>query len=233
MEFSLLGAAAIAATCFWAMLRWEAPRGNAAGCAVDLWEAGLLSGVAGLFAGRIVAMVTAGINPISEPGQILLVRSGVSTTAAAIGAVAVFAMLARRDLVTTADAIAPAALAGLAGWHAGCVTSNACLGVESGVPWAWSLPGSTVTRHPVELYVAIGLALVAGVLAMWKRRGRPLPGVVAGLAIASAGSLRLATEPLRISIDGGPVAMYLIAALAGVGWIAVAVVANRRVTRIG
>ncbi|MFO7699424.1 MAG: prolipoprotein diacylglyceryl transferase [Acidimicrobiia bacterium] len=233
MEFSLLGAAAIAVACFWAMLRWEAPRGNAAGCAVDLWEAGLTSAVAGVFIGRVVAMATTGINPISDPGQILLIRSGVSTTPAALGAVAVFAVFARRDLVTAADAIAPAALAGLAGWHAGCVTSNACLGVESGVPWAWSLPGSTVTRHPVELYVAIGLALAAGVLAMWKRRGRPLPGVVAGLAVASAGFLRLATEPLRISIDGGPVAMYLIAAVVGVGWTTVAVLADRRITGTG
>lgn len=233
MEFSLLGAAAIGVACFWAMLRWEAPRGNAAGCAIDLWEAGITSAIAGVFIGRVAAMVTTGINPVSDPGQILLVRSGVSTTAAAVGAIAVFAVLARRDLVPAADAIAPAALAGLAGWHAGCVTSNACLGVESGVPWAWSLPGSTVTRHPVELYVAIGLALVAGALAMWKRSGRPLPGVVAGLAVSTAGLLRLATEPLRISIDGGPVAVYLIATLAGVGWIAVAVLADRRITRTG
>ncbi|HSJ71106.1 MAG TPA: prolipoprotein diacylglyceryl transferase family protein [Acidimicrobiia bacterium] len=233
MEFSLLGAAAIGVACFWAMLKWEAPRGNAAGCAVDLWEAGITSAIAGVFIGRVAAMVTTGINPITDPGQILLVRSGVSTTAAAVGAIAVFAALARRDLVTTADAIAPAALAGFAGWHAGCVTSNACLGVESGVPWAWSLPGSTVTRHPVELYVAIGMALVAGVLATWKRRGRPSPGVVAGSAVATAGALRLATEPLRISIDGGPVATYLIAAIVGVGWMTVAVLADRRITRTG
>jgi prolipoprotein diacylglyceryltransferase len=233
MEFSLLAAAAIGVACFWAMLRWEAPRGNAAGCAVDLWEAGITSAIAGVFVGRIAAMVTAGINPISDPGQILLVRSGVSTTAAAVGAIAVFAVLARRDLVSTADAIAPAALAGLAGWHAGCVTSNACLGVESGVPWAWSLPGSTVTRHPVELYAAIGFAIVASALAMWKRSGRPRPGVVAGLAVSTAGFLRLATEPLRISIDGGPVAMYAIAAIVGVVWMAVAVLTDRRITRTG
>ncbi len=233
MEFSLLGAAAIGVASFWTVLRWEAPRGNAAGCAVDLWEAGLTSAIAGVFIGRLSAMVGAGINPISDPGQILLIRSGVSTTAAAVGAFVVFAVLARRDLVTTADAIAPAALAGLAGWHAGCVTSNACLGVESGVPWAWSLPGSTVTRHPVELYVAIGFVLVAGVLAVWKWKARPWPGVIAGVAIATAGSLRLVTEPLRISIDGGPVALYLIAALVGVGWMAAAFLADRRVTRTG
>ena len=96
MEFTLLGAAAVAVAGFWLMLRWEAKRGNAEGCSLDLWDAGLTAGAVGLFAGRLVSMISVGISPIPNPSQIILVRSGVSTAGAAIGAAVMFAYLARK-----------------------------------------------------------------------------------------------------------------------------------------
>lgn len=217
MEFTLLAAAAIATFSFWLMLRWEAKRGNAAGCATNLWDAGLTAAIVGLLGGRIIAMVEAGINPLTNPAQILLVRSGVSTAAASIIALGTFALLARKDLLPAADAIAPAALAGLAGWHAGCLTTSACLGTESSLPWARALEGSDVTRHPVELYAAILLGVAAIGLALWKQYGRPPLGSVAGLGLVAAGTARLVTEPLRISLSGGPLWLYLGAIVAGMG----------------
>ncbi|MEN8239054.1 MAG: prolipoprotein diacylglyceryl transferase family protein [Actinomycetota bacterium] len=215
MQFDLLGAAAIGVFGFWFMLRWEAKRGNAAGCALSLWDAGLMSGMSGLVIGRLVAMMSAGINPLADPFQIILVRSGVSTVGATLGTLVVFVWIARKALLDAADGIAPAALVGLAGWHAGCVATGSCLGVESSLPWATGLPGSAVTRHPVELYAA-GALLVAGVgLALWKQHGRPLPGSVAGVALLAASLIRLATEPLRISLTGGPIYLYIVGALAG------------------
>ncbi|KAA3641832.1 MAG: hypothetical protein DWP92_00500, partial [Armatimonadetes bacterium] len=111
MEYSLLVAAAIAVGAFWLMVRWEAKRGNAAGCALDIWDAGITSAIVGVFIGRLAAMISSGINPLTDPGQILLVRSGVSTVGAALGALATYVLLARRDFVCGLDAIAPAALA--------------------------------------------------------------------------------------------------------------------------
>lgn len=215
MEFSLLASAAIATAAFWLMIRWEAKRGNAIGCALDLWDAGLTAAIAGVFVGRLVAMGLVGINPLTDPGQILLIRSGVSTVGATLGALAVFAFLARKDMVTAADAIAPSALAALAGWHAGCLATDGCLGTESSLPWAMTLDGSTVTRHPVELYAAALLALGAFGLAFWKQKGRPRAGVVAGLGIAGASIARLLTEPMRISLDGGPVWFYAAGVVSG------------------
>jgi hypothetical protein len=208
MEFSLLAAAAMAAGGFWLMVRWEAKRGNAAGCAVDIWDAGITSAIGGILVGRLVAMISAGINPLTDPGQIILIRSGVSTVGATFGTLAIFAFLARRHLFDAADAIAPAALAGLAGWHAGCLPTDGCLGTESSLPWAMGLDGSTITRHPVGLYAAAIFAIAAYALAAWKQYGRPPILAPAGAALVAAGAIRLATEPLRISLAGGPIWLY-------------------------
>jgi prolipoprotein diacylglyceryltransferase len=228
MEFTLLGAAAIAVAAFWLMLRWEAKRGNAAGCAVDLWDAGLVSAITGVLVGRLVSMVQAGISPIADPAQIILIRSGVSTTGVVIGTIVVFAFLARRDPVVAADAIAPAALVGLAGWHAGCLVTGSCLGIESSLPWALTLPGSDVTRHPVELYAAVGL-LIAGIgLALWKQHGRPPLGSIAGTAVLAASAIRLATEPLRISLAGGPIYLYAAGVVIGAAMIVASFILRSR-----
>lgn len=217
MEFTLLGSAAMAVGGFWLMLRWEAKRGNAAGCSLDLWDAGLTAGAVGLLVGRLAAMILVGISPIAEPAQIILVRSGVSTPAAAIAAVLTFAFLARRSLLESSDAIGPSVLAGLAGWHAGCLATGSCLGTVSELPWSRSIAGSDVTRHPVELY-AVLLYLVASIgIATWKQRGRPPLGAPAGLALAAAGAVRLLTESMRISLSGGPIWLYASAVLAGLG----------------
>lgn len=208
MEFSLLAAAAIGVFAFWLMLRWEGPRGNAAGCAVDLWDAGLISVVGGLVAGRLVAMASAGINPLTDPGQILLIRSGVSTWATALATVAVFGALTRSQFLVAADGISAAALAGLAGWHAGCLPTSGCLGTPSSLPWAYALAPGGVNRHPVELYAAVLLTIGSIAVALWKQHGRPPLAAPAGAAIAIAGGVNLMTQPMRISLDGGPVYLY-------------------------
>ena len=227
MEFSLLGSAAIGVFGFWGMLRYEAKRGNAAGCAVDLWDAGIVSAVAGLFAGRIAAMLAAGIDPLTNPAQIILIRSGVSTTVTALVTIATFALLSRKDLIAAADGISAAALAGLAGWHAGCVTTGSCLGTESSLPWAMSLQGSDITRHPVELYTAAILLTAAVGIALWKQHGRPPAASPAGVALIAASGARLVTEPLRISLSGGPVLLYAAGVAVGTAVVIWSVVARR------
>lgn len=157
----------------------------------------------GLLAGRLTAMILQGINPLTNPGDILIVRGGVHTGAAAIGAIVTF-LWAVKWRLPYLDAVAPAALFGLAGWHAGCLWRGACLGTSSELIWAWTEPGSTVTRHPVELYAALGLVLAAWLVSRlpWRLLTR------AGAALALAGLVRLATEPMRPSITGGPVWWY-------------------------
>lgn len=216
MEFTLLAAAAIAGAAAYVMLWWEARHGNAARCTGNLWEAGVASAVAGIFIGRIVAMLIDGVNPIAHPLDVILVRSGVSTVGASLGAAAVFIWLARREPVGMADGISAAALAALAGWHAGCLVRGTCLGTASDLPWAMAQTGSEVTRHPVGIYAALMLGVAAIGLAWWKAYRTPPSGTPASIAVIAAAGTRLVLEPLQPSISGGPVWFYVAGLTVGI-----------------
>jgi len=223
MEFTLLGAAAIAAGAAYLMLWWEARHGNSERCSGNIWEIGVVSAVAGIFIGRLVAMLIDGVNPIAHPADIILVRSGISTAGAALGAGALFLWQARKEPIAMADGISAAALAGLSGWAAGCLVRGTCLGTVTDLPWGMSQEGSTVTRHPVGLYVAILFVVAAIALAAWKAYRRPPAGVPASVAVIAASAIRLLTEPLQPSLSGGPVWFYtatLVIGIAGVMWFA-------------
>ncbi len=221
MEFTLLAAAATAVAALYAMLWWEARHGNAERSSGNLFEAAVTSAAVGVFVGRVVAMIIDGVNPITHPGDILLVRAGVSTVAATVGTIAVFAWLSRREPIPMADGIAAAALAGLAGWHAGCLAREACLGTASDLPWALAQEGSEISRHPVGIYAALLFAFSAVAIALWKAYRWPGAGIPASAALTSAGAIRLVVEPMQPSLDGGPVWFYalgVLVGLIGVAW---------------
>ena len=206
MEFTLLWAAITGVVLAWAGVR--------------IWTEGLPpkpfdvlvgSAVIGLITGRLAAMSLQGINVFTDPGQLILVRGGVHTGFATLGALTALAWFVR-GRARSIDALAPAAVLGLAGWHAGCIWRSACLGSASQLPWAWAQDGSVITRHPVELYAAAGL--VAAAFVVGSLPSRPL--LRSGTALAAAGAVRLATEPIRLSISGGPIAWYIAAIGVGV-----------------
>lgn len=217
MEFSLLGAALLAALAAYGVLWWEATRGNAADCSRDVWDTMVAAAVTGLVVGRLAAMVLAGTNPVARPADFLVIRGGVDPVWATLGALATFAWLGRRELAALGDAAAAAALAGLAAWHAGCLVrdgATACLGTVSDLPWAMAPGGETLSRHPVELYTALLLAGAALAVGIWRRRS-PRAGTVAIAAFTAAAGARLATEPLRLAIGGGLAGWYALGVVAG------------------
>lgn len=214
MEFTLLWQAGLGIFATVIVARAQHRRG-AVDPGLRLGDRLVGAAAAGMFVGRITAMTLQGVNPILRPADILVVRGGVHTGVATMTALAVLAWGLRRNLWRNLDAAAPAALAGLAGWHAGCVFRDACLGAVSNLPWALAQPGSTITRHPVEIYAA-GLYALAATAWFFVGRGWR-PGVLAGFAIAVAGGARLVTQSLRPSIGGGPVGWYLAGVVAGIG----------------
>lgn len=195
MEFTLLAAALTGVAAMWSMLRLTGDH--------DEFDRLIGAGVVGLFVGRLAAMVTAGVNPITNPLDILIVRGGVDTGWAALGAIAALAWSAKGDWQVL-DLVTPAAILGIAGWHLGCLWRGTCLGAAGEVPWGWALEASDVTRHPVELYAALLMIIAAIAL----HRARFAPGVRAGLGLAVVAGARLLTQPLRPSLGLGPVWWY-------------------------
>lgn len=217
MEFTLLWAALTGVAGLWIGVRlWAGEQSD------SLFDNLLLAAGVGLLGGRVTAMLAQGLNPVSNIGDLLIVRGGVSTAAAAIFAVGALFLTTGRQ-IKVLDAAAPAALLGLAGWHLGCLWRSACLGTASNLPWAWSEAGSSITRHPVEIYAAVGM-LVGAILvsrlpeqlAMWS-----------GAALSLAAGVRLATEPFRLSLTGGPVGWYTAGVGVGVAVVVVSVVGGR------
>ncbi len=208
MEFTLLAAALTAAAALWLGVRHQLQNRQ-----LDQAEKpyDVLIGAAGIgvFAGRIAQMVLSGTNPIANPIDILLVRAGVDTVVASIAALATIAWVYRKDLVAL-DVLAPAVLFGLAGWHAGCLWTGSCLGSATGSELGVRLPGSTIARHPTEIYAAIALAAASYALSKVQR-----PFIAFGLSLSAAGGIRAATQPIRPSLTGGPIWAYLIATSVG------------------
>lgn len=205
MEFTLLWAALTAFTAALVTIRLTRP-------AVPDRPFDRLIGaaVAGIAVGRLAAVLMQGTNPLTNPGELLIIRGGVDTVFASLSGVAVLAWPLRR-MPAALDCLAPAVLAALAGWHGGCLWRSTCLGTISDLPWAWALPGSDVTRHPVELYAAI--LLLAGVWTTKAITGHP--GTAAAVAVFWAGLARLATEPLRPGLGANLSWFYALATVTG------------------
>lgn len=205
MELTLLWAVVTAGVLAWLGLRIWSERVRD-----DGFDRLLGAALIGLVAGRLATMVSQGVNPIINLGDFVIIRGGIHTGAATL-AFLTYLVWTTRSEPGAVDALAPAVLFGLAGWHSGCVWRGSCLGTQSDLPWAWALEASDITRHPVELYAVIGLIVGAFVVSRLSWR----PWVRAGTALAIAAAVRLVTEPLRPSITGGPVYWYLAAIVVG------------------
>jgi prolipoprotein diacylglyceryltransferase len=218
MEFTLLWAALTAFLAAFLAIRLTKP--SIPDRPFDRLVGAALAGVA---VGRVAAMLMQGTNPIASPGELLIIRGGVDTVWASLAGIGVLTWPLRRT-PQALDAIAPAALAALAGWHGGCLWRSSCLGTMSELPWAWALPGSDLTRHPVELYAA--LLLLAGAWTA-SRIKRPF-GVAAAVALSWVGLARLATEPIRPSLGVGLWWFYALATAAGLMTAGFLAVRNRQ-----
>lgn len=191
---------------------------------IDLLLGAVMGGV---LVGRITAMLLGGTNPLLRPADLLIVRGGVEPMAATLGALATVVALRRSGALRSLDLLAIPALAGLAGWHGACLLRSACLGTPSDLPWAYAEAGSTLTRHPVELYAAVLLGVAAVLLA---RAGITTLGVLTGSALVAAATVRLLTEPLRPTLGSGRVAVYGIGlAVATLATVALIFAGRRRV----
>ena len=217
MEFRLLGAVIVAIVPLYVVIRWEDRLGSNEVEPRTLVDMAISAVVAGVFVGRLAAMLMDGVNPLTHPFDILIIRGGVATVPATIAALATVAWYARSAVWTVLGSLAPAALAGLGGWHAGCVVRNSCLGTASDLPWALAQSGSEVSRHPVEIYAALALFVGAVILVLLRSRSSLAPPIIVGGALAWAAAVRMLTEPLRPSLGSDLLIWYAIGLIVGVG----------------
>ncbi len=204
MEFTLLGRALLAVGAAWLTVRVLDRNGAISERAAKPWDILLGAAMVGLLVGRLWAMVAGGTNPITNPLDVIVIRGGVDTVGASLGALAALGWWTRSSPSRALDALAVPALAGLAAWHAGCVITGSCAGTETTLPWAIE-SAAGVGRHPVEVYAALAFVLAAYLL-LRIRHARP--GTVAALGLIAAAGIRLATEPLRLHLGDGLVVPY-------------------------
>ncbi len=212
MEFTLLFAALTAIGSGWVTTRLTIDQPDRSPVGDLLMGAGF----AGLVTGRLASMLIDGVNPLTNPAGILIIRAGVDTGFATLGALG-YALWTTRLAPRLLDLAAAPALAALAGWHGGCLWRGTCLGTPTDLPWGWSQTGSGVTRHPVEIYTAIALVIAALIIHRLPRR----PFLPAGAALFAAATIRLVTEPLRPKLGQGPIWWYVAGVAIGVAAVSV------------
>jgi phosphatidylglycerol:prolipoprotein diacylglycerol transferase len=199
---------------YWELRSRGLGRGRPGSMLVDLYLV-LIFGAA--IGGRVLHVLTAPGPYIDEPRRLLsLDDTGFVFFGSMLFIAGGFAWLARRyeaPLAQVWDAGATWMPLGHALGRLGCLFAGCCWGAPSDVPWALRFPSSsvaygvgevphegdhTVALHPTQLYEALGLLALFGVL-LWVRRRRGIEAPwrqVARYAIGY-GLLRFVVEMFR------------------------------------
>lgn len=212
MEFTLLGAVLIA----YAAMTITSKRLQSEDTP-KIGDVLLGAAMMGLVTGRIWYMIGTNTNPLTNLGDLILVRAGVSTIGATVGFLAVLVWQFKKNTAFGAALVAVPALVGLAGWEIGCLVRGTCLGTEASFGLT-SVAG--VTRHPIGIYTGVIFLIAAFVVARLQREGlHPWTGP---LAFAFAALSRAVTEPLRLHFGDGLLWWYVSAFALGMVGVAIA-----------
>ena len=176
------------------------------------WDAAIWVGAAALAGGRLLYVLQNELGSLAaHPAHIAMVwMGGLSFYGGLIGALVALVVFSRRrglPLLVVFDVAAPAAAAGQAIGHLGCLVGGDSYGIATDLPWAviYRNPGAMaplgVPLHPTQAYEAVLLALLfAGLWLGRERLGRIGDGAVAaaylfGLATIRFGLFFLRDEP--------------------------------------
>lgn len=194
-----------------------------------VWVAG-----AALVGGRVSFVVQRELDAwIQHPIYVLLVwQGGLSFSGGLLAGLAALLVFARRrgiDLLVALDITAPAAAAGQAIGHVGCLVGGDSYGIPTDLPWAVvyrdpaAMAPQGIPLHPTQAYEAILLGLLF--VGLWRGRER-LGGLGAGMV---AGMYLLLLSLIRFGLfflrDEPPLVFGLkTAQLLGLGIAALAIV---------
>jgi phosphatidylglycerol:prolipoprotein diacylglycerol transferase len=165
----------------------------------DVLAAGLFAVIGGLVGG--VALYIAVHVPLFVADPSLLLQPGLVFYGGLIGgagAAALYCRIYDVPLARVADAAAPGLAFGHALGRIGCLLGGCCYGrvVQPSFPLAVELAGAA--RHPVQLYEAAGLVVIAVVTALLPRQAaRQNAGGIFAMYLGLYAVLRLCTERFR------------------------------------
>jgi phosphatidylglycerol:prolipoprotein diacylglycerol transferase len=184
---------------FWVGLALSARTASRLGVDGDhIWNAGLYGLLATIIVGRLAHAIEFWPAYVMQPLDIV----GLNAQAflwgpGALAGVLVAAWYIHRHKlpwVTVLDAAAPGVLAGLVIANLGALLAGNGVGMPANLPWAVDLWG--VSRHPVQLYAALGeLITLAVVLQALRKPSRP--GTAALLGLLGWGLTAWLIEPFR------------------------------------
>ena len=196
---------------FWAGLALSARAARRLGMDGDhMWNAGLYGLLATIIIGRVTHVIAFWpayrLQPLEIVGlsaQAFLWGPGVLA-----GLIAAGWYIHRHKLpwATVLDAAAPGALAGLIIANLGALLAGNDVGAPANLPWAVDLWG--VSRHPVQLYAALG-ELITLVVVLHALRKPSRPGTAALLGLLGWGLTAWLIEPFRAgSVSSWPASGY-------------------------
>ena len=184
---------------FWAGLALSARAARRLGVDGDhIWNAGMYALLATIIMGRLAHVIAFWPAYRLQPVEIV----GLNAQAFLWGPGALAGLLVaawyiyRHKLpwATVLDAVAPGVLAGLIIANLGALLAGNGVGAPANLPWAVDLWG--VSRHPVQIYVALGeLIMLAVVLHAQRKPTRP--GTAALLGLLGWGLTAWLVEPFR------------------------------------
>lgn len=174
-----------------------------------VWDAAVWVGVAALVGGRVLYVLQNEFESFMDhPALLLMVwMGGLSFYGGLIGGMIALVVFARRrglSLLVMYDVAAPAAAAGQAIGHLGCLIGGDSYGIPTDLPWAViyrnpaAMAPQGVPLHPTQAYEAILLAVLF--LGLWlgrERLGRIGNGAVAAAYLFGLATIRFGLFNLR------------------------------------
>lgn len=190
------------------LLRRRAPEyGVDRDTAVDMGIWLILSGLLGAKL-LLVVVEGPGYYLTSFHGLLELFRAGGVFYGGLLGALAAavfFVRVKKVRFLAFADAAAPAVALGQAIGRIGCLSAGCCWGEQCGKPWAITFTDPkaganvgvplNVPLHPTQIYEALGLLILVGLL-VWFGKGHA-PGRTFSLYLVGAAILRFTVEIVR------------------------------------
>lgn len=166
-------------------------------------DAGIVGVIAGLAGAKLLWTVEhAAEAPVTE---LLFARGGLSWYGGLIGGVGAglaYIMVRGWPVVPILAAATPALAFGHLIGRIGCFLVGDDYGRPTDLPWGIAfpegLPPTTVPVHPTQLYEALFLGVLGGLLMRWRREAVP-DAILLGRYLVGAGTLRFLIEFIRVN----------------------------------